>query len=81
MYFIALWYSISDDLADLAITSVLSELESISLSKEEQRTTLRAFLNRKNIFAFLSTEFALPSGSAGHRVCCFDWVKAVRNRW
>ncbi len=38
---------------DAAIASNLSELESISSFKEKQRTTLKAFLDEKNVFAFL----------------------------
>ncbi len=42
---------------DAAIASVLSELESISSLKEEQRT-LKAFLEGKDVFALLSAGFS-----------------------
>ena len=42
---------------DSAISSVLSDLESLSSLKEEQRTALKAFLSGKDIFALLPTGF------------------------
>ncbi len=39
-----------------AIASVLSELESISSSKEEQRMTLKAFLDGEDVVALLHLE-------------------------
>ena len=42
---------------DTEIASVISELESISSSKEEQRTTLKAFLHGKDVFSLLPTSF------------------------
>ncbi len=41
---------------DAAIASVLSELESISSLKEEQRTTMKAFLDGKDVFSFLPND-------------------------
>ncbi len=50
---------------DAATASVLSELESISSLKEEQRTTLKAFLNGKIVFVPLPTDL---SESLNHQV-------------
>ncbi len=40
-----------------AAASVLSELESVSSLKEEQRTTLNIFLDGKDVFTLLPTGF------------------------
>ena len=42
---------------DSAISSVLSELESISSLKNEQRTALEAFVGGKDVFALLPTGY------------------------
>ncbi len=42
---------------DATIASVLSELESISSLKEEQTTTLKAFLDGEEVFALLPSDF------------------------
>ncbi len=42
---------------DAAIVSVLSELESNFSLKEKQRTTVKAFLDVKNVFALLWSYF------------------------
>ncbi len=42
---------------DSAIAAVLSELESISSLKEEQRTTLKVFPDGKDVFALFLTDF------------------------
>ncbi len=49
---------------DPAILPVLSDLRSIYSLKEEPKTTLKAFLDGKDVF----NRFDLPSGSAGHVV-------------
>ncbi len=41
---------------DAALAQVLSKLERISSLKEEQRTTLKAFLDGNNVFALLPTD-------------------------
>ncbi len=43
---------------DVGIALVLSELESISLLKEEQKMTLKAFLDEKQVFALPGTDFS-----------------------
>ncbi len=40
-----------------AISSAVSQLENISSLKGEQRTTLKAFLDGKDVFALLPTDF------------------------
>lgn len=40
-----------------AVASVISELESLSSLKEEQITTLKAFLDGKDIFSLFPTGF------------------------
>ncbi len=40
---------------DAATASVLSELESISSLKQEQRMTLKAFLEEKKMFSFIQS--------------------------
>ncbi len=42
---------------DSAIAAVLSELESISSLKEEQRTTLEVFPDGRDVFALFLTDF------------------------
>ena len=42
---------------DTVVASVISELERISSLKEEQRTTLKAFINGKDVFALLLASF------------------------
>ena len=42
---------------DTKTASVISELESISSLKEEQRMTLKAFNNSKDVFALLPAGF------------------------
>ena len=42
---------------DAAIASVVSDLENISSLKEEQTTALKAFLNKKDVFAVLPTGY------------------------
>ncbi len=45
--------------------------------------TLNAFLDGKDVFAHLLTDFGkiliFPTGSAGHTVYGSDWPKSVRN--
>ena len=47
----------TEEVSVTAIASVISELESISSLKEEQRTALKAFLDEKDVFALLPTGF------------------------
>ncbi len=43
------------DIVSASIASVLSEMESISSLKEKQKSTLRAFLDGKDVFTLLPT--------------------------
>lgn len=40
---------------DAAVTALSSELDGIFMFKEEQRTTLKALLSGKDVFALLTT--------------------------
>ena len=49
--------ALEDVSVDTEIASVISEPESISSLKGEQRTTPKAFLHGKDVFTLLSTSF------------------------
>ena len=42
---------------DSAITSVIKEIDSAFILKDEQRTAIKAFVDRKDVFAVLPTGF------------------------
>ena len=56
---------------DAAIASIISELESISSLKEEQRTALKAFLNGKDVFVLLLRHIVMDGDrQMGHPITC-----------
>ena len=50
---------------DSAIKSVLEDIDSAFILKEEQRNAIKAFVDRKDVFAVLLTGFSKFNLSAG----------------